>query len=115
MKIFLSPNCKSFIGSLGRGFGYHIEHRKNGFFSKRSQRAAVPHDGHWRFIVACAELAQNKLHIADIKIDRVELYEALYEAHCFQAARQVRANADACTKLIYNAADIINLKITFGL
>ena len=120
MKVILSKQCESITGSLGRGFGYCIESRrkKNGelyHYAKRNSKGAIPPDGHWRFIVVCAELAQNKLHIADIRIDRVELYEALYEAHCFQAARQVKANADAYTKLIYNAADIINLKITFGL
>ena len=120
MEVILSKQVQSLTGSLGRGFGYFIVGRTNKkgavrFFSQRSRHGAVPTDGHWRFIVACAELAQNKLHIADVRIDRVELYEALYEAHCFQAARQVRANADAYTKLTYNAADIINLKITFGL
>ena len=83
MKIILSKQCESLTGSLGRGFGYHIEHRKNGFFSKRDQRGNPPHNGHWRFIVTCAELAQNKLHIADIRVTREELIRAVEEAEMF--------------------------------
>ena len=115
MQIFLSNQIKSLTGSLDRGFGYHIERRKNGFFSKRSQRAVVPPDGHWRFILACAELARMGLHIADIKIHWMELQTALYEAKCFTASEMVRRNYADKGKANYNAADIINLKITFGL
>lgn len=108
MKIILSNQCESLTGSLGRGFGYHIEHRKNGFFSKRDQRGNPPHDGHWRFIVACAQLAQNKLHITDISVSQDELRAALYEARCFIAMQHLRLDN-------YNARDILNLKTTFGI
>ena len=57
MEIILSSNCKSLTGSLGRGFGYSIQRRKNRFFTKRDSKGIIPPDGHWRFIVACAELA----------------------------------------------------------
>ena len=80
MKIILTEQCESFTGSLGRGFGYHIQRRKNGFFAKRNTKGIVPQDGHWRFIVACAEQARMKLHIADINIETYELWQALTEA-----------------------------------
>ncbi len=114
MEIKLSPTCETLTGSLGRGFGYFIVRRKNGFFGVRS-RHNVPPDGHWRFILACAELAKNKLHISDIEIDWIELSAALYEAGQFIAARHVREKGLAGNKLAYNAEDVINLKITFSL
>lgn len=120
MKVFLSQQCESLTGSLGKGFGYCIESRrkKDGtlyFYSKRNAKGKVPPDGHWRFIVACAEIAKNKLHITDIKLDWTELLSALYEAHHFIASEQVRRNYYEKAKADYNAADIINLKTTFSL
>ena len=108
MKIILSKQCESLTGMLNSSLGYHIEHRKNGFFSKRNQRGIVPPDGHWRFILTCAQLAQNKLHIADIRVSREELKQAMYEARIFIAMQHLR-------KDLYDARDIINLKITFSL
>ena len=115
MEVILSKQCKSLTGSLGRGFGYHIQRRKNGFFAIRSSKGSVPPDGHWRFIAACAGLANIGLHISDIKIHWLELQTALYDAKNFVASEQVRRNyADKC-KAYYNARDILNLKTTFGL
>ena len=108
MKIILSQQCESLTGMLNSSLGYHIEHRKNGFFSKRNQRGIVPPDGHWRFILACARLAQSKLHIADIRVSREELKQAMYEARIFIAMQHLR-------KDLYDARDILNLKTTFGL
>lgn len=109
MKIILSKQCESLTGSLGRGFGYHIEHRKNGFFSKRDQRGNPPCDGHWRFIVTCAQLAQNKLHIADIEVTGFELKIALQEACLFESS--------LCVDLdnVYSAKDVIQFKTERGL
>ena len=115
MEIILSPTCESFTGSLGRGFGYHIQRRKNGFFVKRNTKGYVPPDGHWRFILACADIAKNKLHISDIAINWMELSDALYGARHFRANEKVRANGIRFVKTVYNAQDIINLKHTFGL
>ena len=115
MKVILSNMCASLVGPLERGLGYHLEHRKNGFFSKRDQRGSVPPDGHLRFIFLCAEMAQNGLHISDIKVDWLELQTALYEAKCFTASEQVRRNYADKGKATYNARDILNLKTTFGL
>ena len=115
MKVLLSSQCLSLTGMLERGLGYHLEHRKNGFFSKRNQKGFVPPDGHWRFIVLCAELAQNGLYISDIEVGWYELHESLKEAHHFIAAQNVRRNGEEALKLTYNARDILNLKTTFSL
>ncbi len=115
MEIFLSPTCESLTGTLGRGFGYYIRSTKKGrFFGQRSKHN-VPPDGHWRFIHTCAELAQAKLHIGDIRIEWEELQSALYEAKCFNASWAVRQNYAYKNKVQYDARDIINLKTTFGL
>ena len=107
MEIILSKQCESLTGSLGRGFGYFIVRRGKRFFSQRS-RHSVPPEGHWRFILTCAELAQNKLHIADIRVSREELKQAMYEARIFIAMQHLR-------KDLYDARDILNLKTTFSL
>jgi len=115
MKIILTKNCLSLTGSLGSGSGYHIKHRKNGFFVERNSNGDVPPDGHWKMICACANLAYMRLHIADIELHWSELYDALYEAYHFVAADHVGTNGREAVKLTYNARDIINLKTTFGL
>ena len=112
MEIILSRTCKSLTGSLGRSLGYYIRsaRSKDGtvrFYGQRSKHT-VPPDGHWRFIIACAELAQMSLHISDIQLTRTELESALNEAHAFIAAQNLRLNC-------YHARDILNLKTTFGL
>ena len=112
MKLFLSEQCLSLTGCLGRGYGYFIQARRTksgkvSYFSQRSKYGAPP-DGHWRFIVTCAELAQNRLHITDIRVSRDELKTALYEARCFIAMQNLRLDT-------YSARDILNLKTTFSL
>ena len=107
MKVILSNMCLSLVGMLDPELGYHLEHRKNGFFAVRNNTPAPP-DGHWRFIVLCAELAQNGLHISDICVPRKELNAALREAHHFVAASHLKLSE-------YSARDILNLKTTFGL
>ena len=115
MEIFVSKQCESISGSLGKGFGYNIQRRKNGFFAKRNPKGIVPPDGHWRFILACATLAHQRLHITDIKIGWLELQKALYEARKYQASEHVRRNYVYKAKVTYNAVDIINLKTLFSL
>lgn len=115
MKVKLSNQCLSLTGMLDRGTGYYLRSTKKGNFYSQRSKHSVPPDGHWRFIVLCAELAQNGLHISDVKVDWMELQRALYEARHFIASEQVRRNyADKC-KATYDARDILNLKITFGL
>lgn len=115
MKIIISPMCESITGSLGSGFGYHIQRRKNGFFGKRNTKGIVPPDGHLRFILTCANLAKIALHISDIEVNWLELQEALYEARKFQASEHVRRNYNDKNKATYNARDIINLTNLFGI
>lgn len=79
MKVILSNMCTSLVGMLNPELGYHLEHRKNGFFAVRNNTPAPP-DGHWRFIVLCAELAQTGLYISDIEVTAGELDDALEEA-----------------------------------
>ena len=113
MNIILSKQCESLTGTLGRGYGYCIESRrtKKGslyHYAKRNSKGPVPPDGHWRFIVLCAELAQNRLYITDIRVSCDEVKNALTEAHHFIASQNLRLS-------VYTARDIINLKTTFGL
>ena len=115
MKVLLSEQCLSLVGTLERGLGYHLQRRKNGFFAKRDSKGYVPPDGHWRFIVLCAETAHHKLAITDIQISWKELQTALYEAHHFVASEHVRRNYADKAKMTYNAADILNLKTLFSL
>ena len=115
MKLYLTKQCESLTGSLGRGYGYAVQKRKSGFYGVRNTRGYVPPDGHWRFIVACAQLANAKLHVTDIELHWTELYDALYEALHFTAAYHVGLNGRGAIKLTYNADDILNIKTTFGL
>ena len=103
MEIILSKRCESFTGSLGKGFGYHIQRRKNGFFAKRNSNGEIPADGHLRFILACAELAQMKTHITDIRVPRCEFQSALSEAGVsLSGARDIRHES--------SATDVLTLK-----
>ena len=110
MEIILSKQCESLTGSLGRGFGYHIQRRKKGFFAKRNAKGVVPPDGHWKFILACADLAQSKLHVTDIKVTNRELFDALREANLTSPAFLNWNNVETC-----NADDIINFKNKYNL
>ena len=112
MEIILSKQCEALTGSLGSGFGYSIQRRRDHegryhFYSQRS-KWNVPRDGHLKFIFTCADLAKMGLHISDIRVKKEELYDALTEANHWIAARSLRLP-------LYNARDIINLKITFSL
>lgn len=109
MEIILSKQCESLTGSLGRGFGYHIQRRKKGFFAKRDAKGAIPPDGHWRFIVLCAEMAQAKLHISDIRVSGYELKAALYEAVYIASALCVEVDNE------YSAAEVLQFKNERGL
>lgn len=110
MEIILSKQCKSLTGSLGRGFGYHIQRRKNGFFAIRSSKGSIPPDGHWRFIATCAGLANMGLHIADIRVTAGELDDALEEATNGRL-QSPWAPRDA----VVNADQVLTLKRELGL
>lgn len=113
MRIILTEQCKSLTGSLGQGFGYAIVKRKNGFYSQRSNhKEFVPPDGHWRFIVACAELAQNKLHIADIRVAYTEFFDAIKE---MGALHKIPAFYGWNSGAFLNAREVLKLKDQYGL
>ena len=80
MRIILSKQCVSFTGSTCKSYGYAVRKSKFGYYGCRNARGFVPPDGHWRFICACAELAQDGLYIADIELPGEELNQALKEA-----------------------------------
>ena len=112
MEIILTDQCTSLTGSLGAGFGYHIQRRKNGFFAKRNSKSYVPMDGHWRFIKACAELALQDLHIDDILVTAGELKAALDEAgKIFYSSKLVRARKSE----IWHASQVMDLLQNCGL
>ena len=107
MKVILSEQCLSLTGMLERGLGYHLQQRKNGFFAKRNTKGFVPSDGHWRFIVLCAELTRNKLYVTDIRVPRCEVQAALKEAGLpLSGARDVRHEL--------NARDILSLSASIA-
>ena len=107
MKVILSTMCTSLVGMLKPELGYYLRKRGSTYFAQRSAHGAPP-DGHWRFIVLCAELAQNHLYISDIQVSREEMKRALYEAGGYIAMQNLRLDT-------YNARDVLNLKTTFGL
>jgi len=103
MKVFLSNMCTSLVGLLNPELGYFLVERKSGFFSQRS-RWGAPRDGHWRFIVLCAELAQNRLYISDIEVSPSELLEALSEAGLQGPALAAKPAST------FSAEDILSIK-----
>ena len=119
MEVIFSERMKPFTGHIGRAMGYFIVGRKskNGHITYCSQRSKhhVPYNGHWLFILSCAELAHMGFKIADIRIKWEELQHALCEAGHYVASRKVCENAENGIKLSYNARDVLNLKVTFGL
>jgi len=108
MEILITKQCESFTGSLGKGFGYHIQRRKNGFFAKRNSNGEIPADGHLRFIFACAELAQMKTHITDIRVSRKEFSNALLEAR-LRGINDIVLGDDDLPEFL-DATDVLTLK-----
>ena len=111
MELILSENVKSLTGSLGSGFGYSIRRRGKRFFAMKSPKGKVPTDGHLRFILACAELAQYGLHVTDISITAGEFKKAITNAGQFYGLALV----ETPDKLKLNAEDVINYKERYGL
>ena len=114
MEIILSKQCESISGSLAGGFGYYIRRApsKDGsvrFFSQRSKHRPIPADGHLRFIFACAEIAQAKLHITDIRVSGYELKAALQEDVLLASALCVDVDNE------YSAAEVLQFKKERGL
>ena len=114
MEIILSKQCESLTGSLGQGFGYHIQRRKKGFYAKRNTKGVVPRDGHLRFILSCAEIAQSKLHITDIRVSSGELVRALWRAGRETLGDYIFTEPDKFPET-FSAADIMNFKNEYSL
>ena len=113
MKVILSEQTLSLTGMLKPELGYFLVPRKGNFYSVRSKYGAPP-DGHWRFIVLCAELAQNKLHITDIEVSRKEIVKAFKEAGYIKPHYELVKFADDYPET-FSANDVLTLKYTFGL
>ena len=114
MEIILTKQCESITGSLGKGYGYFIQGRRGHdgsvrFFSQRSKHLPIPNDGHWKFILACANLAQAKLHITDIRVSGYELKAALQEDVLLASALCVDVDNE------YSAAEVLQFKKERGL
>ena len=112
MEIILSKQCAALTGSFIKGYGYHIQRRKNGFFAKRNAKGEIPADGHLRFIFACADLAQMKTHITDIRVSRRELSDALWDAGREQISNNIFSKK---FPEIFSAADVLTLKNRYNL
>ena len=108
MEVILSKQCESLVGTLERGLGYSLQQRGKRFFSQRSKHF-VPPDGHWRFIVLCAEMARNGLYISDIRVSGYELKIALDEAAFIASALQVDLDYE------YNAEEVLAFKERVGI
>lgn len=111
MEIILSKQCEALTGSLGKGFGYSIQRRRDHkgryhFYSQRS-KWNVSRDGHLKFIFACTELAQMGLHVSDIRVPRKELSDALWEAGYKPDSNNVLGDNDLPELL--SASDIVKI------
>lgn len=107
MEIILAKRCKSLTGSFGQYYGYAIRRSGKKFFSVRSPKGPRLHDGHLRFIFACAELAREGLLLSDIRILGSELLAAATEAGL--TFETIVADVE------YNAHGILNIKKYYSL
>lgn len=89
MEIFLTNQVKAVTGKLDNYTGYYIRRRGNNFYSACNPRSGVPADGHWRFIVLCAEQCRRGLYFRDIRVGYLEMIIALHEAGLREAAMLV--------------------------
>ena len=109
MEIILSKYCKSFTGTISRYHGYAIRKTGNRYLSCRTNSRHATPDGHWRFILACAELAKQGFMLSDIRISQDEIMDALHEI----------GRDDYLWKLKFpntlNASEFLTLKSELGL
>ena len=110
MEIILSKYCKSFTGTISRYHGYAIRKTGKRYFSYRTNSRHATPDGHWRFILACAELAKQGFLLTDIKVTAGELDDALDEATNGRL-QTPWAPRDA----VVNADQVLTLKTELGL
>ena len=112
MRVILSNMCLNLAGLLDPALGYFLVKRGDNFYSIRSKWGAPP-DGHWRFIVLCAELAQNHLYISDIEVTAGELDDALSEAGLALGANPPSLSS-LCSRdvrrEVLSAADVLSIR-----
>ena len=106
MEIVLTKQCKSLTGSVGQGFGYHIQRRGEHFYGVRQSKGHIPAKGHIRFIITCAQMAKAELHIADILVSAKELREAINEAGFIYGDSLVKAKNGE----IFHASQVLDFK-----
>ena len=105
MQIFLTNNCLALAGIIGsKSWGYYIKHHrhKDGsvtFHSQRSKHGPIAAHGHLCFIGLCAEMAQKRMYINEIKLDYRELIAALWEAGHYSLAKYYSANPHELTTI----------------
>ena len=80
MELFLSQRIDSYTGMLIKDTGYAVRKQYGRFFSYRCANIVVPPNGHLRFIIQCARMAQQRLYIEDIRLTGKEFLEAVEEA-----------------------------------
>ena len=107
MEIILSSQCKSITGTLGTNCGYALQMQNGRCFAKRNSKGHVPPDGHWLFIVTCANLTKARIYAIDIILSGRELTQALEEADITYAPRIFDHD-----KLFY-AQDILTLAVFY--
>lgn len=107
MEIILARTCKSITGSFGKSYGYSVRRSGKQFFSVRSPKGPRIHDGHLRFIFACADMAQYNFFIANIDVEGKELLDA---------AREAQVNLDSVVPdEHYDAQMVRDIKSNHGL
>ena len=108
MEIILSKTLTALTGQFSKDNGYAVRRRGKRFFSARNSRGTVHYYDHWLFIVQCAELAQSKLLVTDIKLSRKEFFEAIHEAKLTVPVDRVQIDP-------LFACDVLNLKKYYNL
>lgn len=101
MQIILHAQCKSLTGRISKKNHFYLRKTKKGIFTVPSNRKALCPREHWKFIRECADCAKTGFPIADIRISRQEITDALREAG-LEAGRLVLPKT-------LNAADIRNV------
>ena len=104
--------CTALVGMLKPELGYYLRKRGKTYFAQRSAHGAPP-DGHWRFIVLCAELAQNHLYISNIQVSQDEVRTALLEAGLALGANPPSLSS-LCSRdvrrEVLSAADVMSIR-----
>ena len=84
MEIILSPLCASLTGALAKNHGYSLRMSRSADGKKRCFAVRHPEhvepNGHWLFILDCAQMAHTHFFADDIVVPLAEIKDALAEA-----------------------------------